>query len=409
MSKDKKRLVPVRRFKEFENADAWEQRKLGDMGNVITGNTPSTKDKSNWTTDKNKGHIWITPTDINRKVLFDSERYLSDKGWLKARKIPKNSVLITSIASIGKNAINGIDAAFNQQINALILQNNNYYFVLSLMDKEKKRFEALAGQTATPIINKSTFSSFQLQIPSENEQNKIGNFFKKIDNLITLHQRKLDKLKRVKSAYLTEMFPAEGEREPKRRFPGFTGAWEQRKLGDMGNVITGNTPSTKDKSNWTTDKNKGHIWITPTDINRKVLFDSERYLSDKGWLKARKIPKNSVLITSIASIGKNAINGIDAAFNQQINALILQNNNYYFVLSLMDKEKKRFEALAGQTATPIINKSTFSSFQLQIPSENEQNKIGNFFKKIDNLITLHQRKLDKLQKLKNAYLNEMFV
>ena len=84
MSKDKKRLVPVRRFKEFENADAWEQRKLGDMGNVITGNTPSTKDKSNWTTDKNKGHIWITPTDINRKVLFDSERYLSDKGWLKA-------------------------------------------------------------------------------------------------------------------------------------------------------------------------------------------------------------------------------------------------------------------------------------------------------------------------------------
>ena len=213
-----------------------------------------------------------------------------------------------------------------------------------------------------------------------------------MDSLIALHQRKLDKLKRVKSAYLTEMFPAEGEREPKRRFPGFTGAWEQRKLGDMGNVITGNTPSTKDKSNWTTDKNKGHIWITPTDINRKVLFDSERYLSDKGWLKARKIPKNSVLITSIASIGKNAINGIDAAFNQQINALILQNNNYYFVLSLMDKEKKRFEALAGQTATPIINKSTFSSFQLQIPSENEQNKIGNFFKKIDNLITLHQRK-----------------
>ena len=81
-----------------------------DMGNVITGNTPSTKDKSNWTTDKNKGHIWITPTDINRKVLFDSERYLSDKGWLKARKIPKNSVLITSIASIGKNAINGIES-----------------------------------------------------------------------------------------------------------------------------------------------------------------------------------------------------------------------------------------------------------------------------------------------------------
>ncbi|EGM52714.1 putative restriction modification system DNA specificity subunit [Ligilactobacillus salivarius GJ-24] len=169
---------------------AWEQRKLGEIGKVFTGNTPSTKNTENWTTDKSIGHVWITPTDINNNIMFDSERYLSDKGWSQARVVPKNSVLITSIASIGKNAINGVEVAFNQQINALVVQKNNPYFILTLMNKEKQRFESLAGQTATPIINKSTFSSFMVKIPSETEQEQIGEFFKQLDSLIALHQRK---------------------------------------------------------------------------------------------------------------------------------------------------------------------------------------------------------------------------
>ena len=163
---------------------------MGEIGKVFTGNTPSTKNTENWTTDKSIGHVWITPTDINNNIMFDSERYLSDKGWSQARVVPKNSVLITSIASIGKNAINGVEVAFNQQINALVVQKNNPYFILTLMNKEKQRFESLAGQTATPIINKSTFSSFMVKIPSETEQKHIGYFFNQLDSLIALHQRK---------------------------------------------------------------------------------------------------------------------------------------------------------------------------------------------------------------------------
>ena len=378
MSKDKKRLVPVRRFKEFENADAWEQRKLGEVVERFDNlRIPVTSSK------REKG---ITPYYGANGIQDYVQGYTHDGEFVLVAEDGANDLQNYPVHYVnGKVWVNN---------HAHVLQGKNKMvdnlFLVNAIKQIKIETYLVGGSRAK--LNADVMMKLPIKVPTFNEQQKIGEYFSKFDTLITLHQRKLDKLKRVKSAYLTEMFPAEGEREPKRRFPGFTGAWEQRKLGDMGNVITGNTPSTKDKSNWTTDKNKGHIWITPTDINRKVLFDSERYLSDKGWLKARKIPKNSVLITSIASIGKNAINGIDAAFNQQINALILQNNNYYFVLSLMDKEKKRFEALAGQTATPIINKSTFSSFQLQIPSENEQNKIGNFFKKIDNLITLHQRK-----------------
>ena len=382
MSKDKKRLVPVRRFKEFENADAWEQRKLGDMGNVITGNTPSTKDKSNWTTDKNKGHIWITPTDINRKVLFDSERYLSDKGWLKARKIPKNSVLITSIASIGKNAINGIDAAFNQQINALILQNNNYYFVLSLMDKEKKRFEALAGQTATPIINKSTFSSFQLQIPSENEQNKIGNFFKKIDNLITLHQRKLDKLKRVKSAYLTEMFPAEGEREPKRRFPGFTGAWEQRKLGEVVERFDNlRIPVTSSK------REKG---ITPYYGANGIQDYVQGYTHDGEFVLVAEDGANDLQNYPVHYVnGKVWVNN---------HAHVLQGKNKMvdnlFLVNAIKQIKIETYLVGGSRAK--LNADVMMKLPIKVPTFNEQQKIGEYFSKFDTLITLHQRKPNTL-------------
>ena len=399
MSKDKKRLVPVRRFKEFENADAWEQRKLGDMGNVITGNTPSTKDKSNWTTDKNKGHIWITPTDINRKVLFDSERYLSDKGWLKARKIPKNSVLITSIASIGKNAINGIDAAFNQQINALILQNNNYYFVLSLMDKEKKRFEALAGQTATPIINKSTFSSFQLQIPSENEQNKIGNFFKKIDNLITLHQRKLDKLKRVKSAYLTEMFPAEGEREPKRRFPGFTGAWEQRKLGEVVEITMGQSPSSK---NYTENPND-HILVQGNADMKNG------YVVPRVWTTqiTKQAEKGDLILSVRAPVGDIGKTDYDVVLGRGVAAI--KGNSFIFQLLTKMKINGYWTRFSTGSTFESINSDNIKNAQISIPSLREQEKIGGLFNEFDSLIALHQRKLDKLQKLKNAYLNEMFV
>ena len=399
MNNAKKSLVPHRRFKEFQNAGAWEQRKLGEVVEITMGQSPSSK---NYTENPND-HILVQGNADMKNG------HVVPRVWTTqiTKQAEKGDLILSVRAPVGDIGKTDYDVVLGRGVAAI--KGNSFIFQLLTKMKINGYWTRFSTGSTFESINCDNIKNAQISIPSLREQEKIGGLFNEFDSLIALHQRKLNKLKKLKSAYLTEMFPDEGEHKPKRRFAGFTDDWEQRKLGDMGNVITGNTPSTKDKSNWTTDKNKGHIWITPTDINRKVLFDSERYLSDKGWLKARKIPKNSVLITSIASIGKNAINGIDAAFNQQINALILQNNNYYFVLSLMDKEKKRFEALAGQTATPIINKSTFSSFQLQIPSENEQNKIGNFFKKIDNLITLHQRKIDKLQKLKNAYLNEMFV
>ena len=203
--KNTQKLIPKRRFKEFLNDGAWEQRELKSLGDVLTGNTPPISEKANWTDDK-KGHVWITPTDINSLVMTDSERHLSDTGWEKARTVPAESVLITSIASIGKNAINAVPSAFNQQINAIVPLENDAYFILSAMLKETHRFASVAGQTATAIINKTEFEKFTITVPILDEQIAIGQFFSTLDHLITLQQRKLDKLKNIKQAYLNEIF-----------------------------------------------------------------------------------------------------------------------------------------------------------------------------------------------------------
>ncbi len=269
-----------------------------------------------------------------------------------------------------------------------------------------KRYDESTG---VPSLSKNTISNIKTYVPKIKEQDYISKLFFSLDNTLQLHERKCEELALIKKALLQKLFPKKDEFKPEVRYKNFSDTWEQRKLGEIGKIFTGNTPSTKNTENWTTDKSIGHVWITPTDINNNIMFDSERYLSDKGWSQARVVPKNSVLITSIASIGKNAINGVEVAFNQQINALVVQKNNPYFILTLMNKEKQRFESLAGQTATPIINKSTFSSFMVKIPSETEQEQIGEFFKQLDSLIALHQRKLKKLKQLKKFLLQNMFI
>ncbi|MEC4741471.1 restriction endonuclease subunit S [Limosilactobacillus sp. c10Ua_36] len=407
MDKKPKRMVPEVRFKGF--TDDWEQRKLGEISNKISDRN-KTDEKLPVLTNSAEYGI------INQNKFFDKQiANKTDNYYIVKNNDFVYNPRISKLAPYGpvrRNllSISGLMSPLYYVFrpHSVDFSYLEFYFKSSKWYKFMYQNGDSGARSDRFAIKDSIFCTMPIKLPSPKEQTLVGELLRGIEKLLSLQQRKLEQLKQLKKAMLRQLL-ASKELSPSIRFKNFTEAWEQRKLGDIGNVITGNTPSTKDKSNWTTDKNKGHIWITPTDINRKVLFDSERYLSDKGWLKARKIPKNSVLITSIASIGKNAINGIDAAFNQQINALILQNNNYYFVLSLMDKEKKRFEALAGQTATPIINKSTFSSFQLQIPSENEQNKIGNFFKKIDNLITLHQRETNILSNLKKFFLQNLFI
>lgn len=196
-------------------------------------------------------------------------------------------------------------------------------------------------------------------------------------------------------------------RVPKLRFPGFADEWEQRRLRELGTIITGNTPSTAVPGYYSDD---GIVWVTPTDISENITFDSARKLSKLGQQIGRVAPKNTILVTCIASIGKNTMLGNTGSFNQQINGLTTNENKNdpYFLLTESFLWSAQMKKLAASGTMQIVNRTEFSELKTWLPALTEQKQIGAFFENLDNLITLHQRKSEHLQKLKKSLLQKMF-
>ena len=395
---------PGIRFKGF--TDDWEQRKLGELGTITTGNTPSTSIPDYYSDD---GIVWVTPTDICENITFESARKLSDLGQQVGRVVPKNTILVTCIASIGKNTMLGNTGSFNQQINGLTPNENKYdpYFLLTESALWSAKMKGSAAAGTMQIVNRTEFSELKTWLPSLIEQQAIGAFFKQLDHLITLHQRKYDKLVMSKKSMLEKMFPKNGQTKPEIRFSGFIDDWEQRKLGELGTITTGNTPSTSIPDYYSDD---GIVWVTPTDICENITFESARKLSDLGQQVGRVVPKNTILVTCIASIGKNTMLGNTGSFNQQINGLTPNENKYdpYFLLTESALWSAKMKGSAAAGTMQIVNRTEFSELKTWLPSLIEQQAIGAFFKQLDHLITLHQRKYDKLVMSKKSMLEKMF-
>lgn len=264
--------------------------------------------------------------------------------------------------------------------------------------------------TKVSSISKSNLQVTEISFTIIDEQKQIGKFFQTINSLLSIHQHKLDKLKDLKKAYLTEMFPAEGERVPKRRFPGFEGEWEKTRLSKVAEIEGGGTPSTAVPEYWdgTVD------WYTPAEIGDEVFVNqSIRKITDLGLQKssAKMLPVGTVLFTSRAGIGKTAILAREGCTNQGFQSIIPKEGllDSYFIYSLSNKLKSYGERIgAGSTFVEVSGKQ-MSEMSLIIPSIFEQKQIGNFFNKLDQSISLQQQKLDKLNDLKKAYLNELFV
>ena len=251
------------------------------------------------------------------------------------------------------------------------------------------------------------FMKQSIMVPSLEEQMKIGEYLDNLDNLITLHQRKCDALQILKKSMLQKMFPKKGASTPEIRFPGFTEAWEQRKLFELGEIMTGSTPSTSKSEYYSAD---GIPWVTPSDIDAQTISDTPRRLSEEGIKVGRVVPANTILCTCIASIGKNTLLTVKGSFNQQINSLTPnENNDAYFLLTESEIWSNTMKRMAAAGTMQIVNKTEFSELLTMVPKLAEQKKIGEYFHNIDNLITLHQRKCDTLKELKKGMLQKMFV
>lgn len=398
MSKSKKRLVPVRRFKEFENDDAWEQRKLGKVVELYGGNAFSSKDS---TTD---GIPWLKISNVSTNGIdWETKSFLPTNYWKKypEYQLKKGDYVMALTRPVLNHAlkIGKVDrpSLLNQRVAKLKFKfNSEFTFQLLRRQQVVLRIENELAGTDPPNLGSRNLMQVNITLPINiHEQQKIGEYFSKFDSLIALHQRKLDKLKRVKSAYLTEMFPAEGEREPKRRFPGFTGAWEERKLGEIFDYEQPTKYIVK-----STEYND--------TFNIPVLTAGKSFLlgytDEKSGIKNATV-ENPVIIFDDFTTGSHYVDFPFKIKSSAMKLLSLNDNsdNFYFMFNTL----KNIKYVPQSHERHWISK--FSEFEIYKPSQEEQQKIGSFFKKLDDTIALHQRKLDKLKKMKAAYINEMFV
>jgi len=404
---ENKKMVPEIRFSGF--TDPWEQHKLGDIGTITTGSTPSTSIPDYYSDD---GIIWVTPTDIIENITFESARKLSELGQQVGRVVPKNTILITCIASIGKNTMLVNTGSFNQQINGLTPNENKYepYFLLTESELWSAQMKKSAAAGTMQIINRTEFSGLETWIPTLNEQKVIGTYFRSLDNLITLHQRKLEKLKTFKKAMLDKMFPKNGELVPEIRFSGFTDPWEQRKLDDITDVRDG----THDSPQYL---EVGHPFVTSKNVKDGFInYEDIQYISDQDFEeinKRSKVDKNDILMGMIGTIGNIALVREVPDFAIKNIALIKDIGDifYHYLYHCLQSNSvvhQLDENLDGGTQKFIaLNK--IRELVIPVPSEYEQHKIGECMGLLDNIITLHQRKLEKLQNIKKSMLNKMFI
>lgn len=276
------------------------------------------------------------------------------------------------------------------------------YFEAGCFDREIYKI-AQEGARNHGLLNVSTEDFFHsmLVFPPLEEQERITEILTQCDHVIELKEQKLDELKQLKKEFLRKMFPAKGCDTPEIRFPGFTGAWEQRKLGELGTITTGSTPSTSIPDYYSDD---GIVWVTPTDICENITFESARKLSDLGQQVGRIVPKNTILVTCIASIGKNTMLGNTGSFNQQINGLTPNENECdpYFLLTESALWSAKMKSSAAAGTMQIVNRTEFSELKTWLPSLIEQQAISDFFRQLDNLITLHQRELEEMKTYKKT-------
>lgn len=380
--------------------EPWEQRKLGEIVDITSGDAPAKFFEGN------TPYVKVDDLNYCDKYLTATQNHVDTS--YKIKKIEKGSVVFPKRgAAILTNKIRILNVQAYMDTNMMSLNTDKanlefLYTVISNIGLYK-----IADTSTIPQINNKHILPYPIYFPTLPEQTAIGSFFQEIDQLISLQQRKLEVLKEQKKTYLNLLFPTKGQKKPALRFAGFEDEWKEVKLGEVGEIQTGNTPPTNEEDNY--EKN-GFPWVTPTDINSLVLHTTSKQLSEVGKSKARIAKSGSILVTCIASIGKNTLVRTDSAFNQQINSLTpSEKYSSYFLLTQSEIWSRYMLSVAGAGTMQIINKSDFSNIKAIVPTLPEQEAIGSFFQDLDKAIAKQEEKVNQLKESKQTLLRKMFI
>ena len=399
MSENKK-LTPKIRFKGF--TEDWEQRKLNQFSKYITSNKTVSDIVSDGIYDLYDANSIIGK--INKNVI--KEEYITiikdGSGVGKVRRLPKNTLFIGTMGGI------------------LSMNSNIDFIYCNLLRTD---FTKEINGATIPHIYYSSYGNNEYYIPKIEEQNKIGMIFNNIDNLITLHQRKYDKLVKIKSSLLEKMFPKNSSKIPEVRFKGFTEDWEQRKFGEELETITdyvaaGSFADLAANVKYLSNPSYAQL-VRTVDIKNNFTSKDNVYVDKNAfnYLWRVNLKDECIIMPNIGNCGEiYFLNQGKLKYKNNVlgpNAILVRskkNDNKFLSFDFQTKEfQDRLKLIISPNGQTKFNKTELKTIDLIVPNKDEQLKIGKTFSQIDNLITLHQRKLDKLQNIKKSLLDKMFV
>ena len=388
-----KNRFPAIRFKGFD--DAWEQRKVSELFRVTRGYVLAATQTETAKTDQKPYPVYSSQT--------------KDKGLMGYYKdyLYEDAITWTTDGANAGTVNFRAGKFYCTNVCGVLLSNEvkANQMIAEALNNVAKGYVSYVGN---PKLMNNVMADIVIQIPTQaEEREQLSSFFTNLDNLITLHQRKLDKLHNIKKACLEKMFPKNGSNVPEIRFAGFTEAWEQRKLGDIVGIYDGvhQTPNYQ---------NSGVMFLSVENI---ATLKSSKFISEEDFKRDYKVypQENDILMTRIGDVGTTNVvtdNGLKAYY---VSLALLKYNSTdpYFLSNAIQSDyvQKGLANRTLKTAIPMkINKDEIGKVSVMLPlSATEQQQIGKYFRSLDHLITLHQHKLEKLKNIKKSCLEKMFV
>ena len=429
----------------------WEVKSVGQLTNVLTGFPfPGNTILENGNVRLLRG-VNITEGQIRHSDDID-RFYSGNIESLREYALREDDLVIGMDGSkVGKNSAiihkNESGNLLVQRVARLRVKNSkqpiSYLFYFISSNNFIAYIDSLKTNSAIPHISPADIRNYTIPLPSKiEEQQRIANAFSDVDSLINNLEKLIAKKKNVKQGAMQQLLTG------KKRLPGFgsderTGSrptderrrechsersakreveesngykmtelglipsdWEVKKVGSIGKIITGSTPPRGDSTLW----NGTFCWLSAQDFKQKNIFNSVEKISELGKKYCRLLPKDSVLVTCIASIGLNAISRVECATNQQINAIVCNDkNNPNYIYYAIEMRSDDLKVLAGQTAVPIVNKEQFENFELILPSKAEQTAIANVLSDMDTEISALETKLAKYRTLKTGMMQQLLT
>ncbi|TCF24448.1 restriction endonuclease S subunit [Bifidobacterium longum subsp. longum] len=398
--------VPAIRFAGF--TDPWEQRKLSEVATFGGGHTPPMADPDNY----EDGYVlWVTSQDVKSNYLDRTTTQITEKGAKELTLYPAGSLVMVTRSGILRHTLPVAElrkpSTVNQDIRVILPQGECCgEWLLQFFISHNKELLLEFGKTGTTVesVDFGKIKDMLLYMPSTVEQQQIGDFFAKLDSLITLHQRKYDKLVIFKKSMLEKMFPKDGESVPEIRFAGFTDPWEQRKLGEL---FEESDERASDREILSVSVANGIYPASESDretnpgaslANYKIVhFGDVVYNSMRMWQGAVDASRYDGIVSPAYVVARP---------NSEVYA------RFFARLLRQPMLLKQYQQVSQGNSkdTQVLKFDDFASIGISMPaSENEQRRIGGFFDRLDSLITLHQRKLELLQDIKKSLLDKMFV